>query len=58
MDKPKFVDLGQRRAADPLDAYLAVHPELDGTEWSRETKRNIESGYNNGDNEADQIDAD
>ncbi|WP_406304781.1 hypothetical protein OHA61_24135 [Streptomyces sp. NBC_00885] len=58
MDKTKFVDLGRRRAADPLDAYIAVHPGLDGTDWYKQTSHNIEAGYNAGDNETDQTDAD
>ncbi|MFF3457916.1 hypothetical protein ACFYXH_27050 [Streptomyces sp. NPDC002730] len=58
VSKREFVSLGRSRAVDPLEAYIAVHPELEGTRWHTEMKHNLEGSYNFGDNETDQTDAD
>ncbi|MEU8834624.1 hypothetical protein SAMN02745898_10874 [Streptomyces sp. 136MFCol5.1] len=58
VDKREFVGLGRKRAGAALDAYIAVHPEVDDTAWWKEVRVGVERGYTNGDTEADQTDAD
>ncbi|WP_030784383.1 DUF6571 family protein [Streptomyces sp. NRRL S-920] len=58
MTKSEFVNAGRSRSGDPLEAYIAAHPEVEGTDWHTEMRRNIEMKYNAGDNETDQTDAD
>ncbi|WPW29179.1 hypothetical protein P6B95_18525 [Streptomyces atratus] len=57
-DKRDLVAVGQRQAMSPLDAYIAVHPEVDGTSWHNEVAATMENRYGSGDTEADQTDAD
>lgn len=58
MEKGEFANLGRRRAHDPLEAYIAVHPEVEGSQWHRDMQAALRGAYNDGDNETDQTDAD
>ncbi|CAM5686718.1 hypothetical protein SALBM135S_07328 [Streptomyces alboniger] len=58
MTKSEFVNAGRARSGDPLEAYIAAHPNVEGTDWHTEMRRNVEMKYNAGDNETDQTDAD
>lgn len=58
MAKKDFIALGRHRARDPLEVYIATHPEVDNTPWAKEVKSALEYSYTNGDTEADQVDAD
>lgn len=58
MEKAEFVELGQRRAGDPLDSYIAAHPEVEGTPWFNSVKAGLERNYVNGSVETDLVDAD
>ncbi|WP_406338504.1 hypothetical protein OG987_15960 [Streptomyces sp. NBC_01620] len=57
-EKRTLVSVGQQRPISPLGAYIAVHPEVDGTDWYQDVSFAIEAKYGTGDNEADQTDAD
>lgn len=55
-EKGTLVQLGRARASDPLEAYVAVHPEVAHTDWYRQLA--LEAAYNGGVSLADQLDAD
>ncbi|MGW2891450.1 DUF6571 family protein [Streptomyces griseoruber] len=58
MTKSKYAALGYTRAASPLEAYIAAHPELEDSAWHRSVRSRVQSGYVWGDSESDQIDTD
>ncbi|MBH5337296.1 hypothetical protein IHE55_22050 [Streptomyces pactum] len=56
--KEDFHDQAEVRAANALDVYAALHPELQNSDWFIDTKRNIETAYNNGRHSIDARDRD
>ncbi|BBC32526.1 hypothetical protein SGFS_038200 [Streptomyces graminofaciens] len=58
MTKDKFAALGYSRVTSPLEAYIAVHPELEDSAWHNSVKQRVQSGYVWGDTESDQVDVD
>ncbi|MFD0446653.1 hypothetical protein ACFQ10_36610 [Streptomyces indonesiensis] len=41
----KFVEASQRRSVNPLDAYIAAHPELDDSAWYNQASERVKAGY-------------
>ncbi|MFH8365253.1 DUF6571 family protein [Streptomyces sp. NPDC018031] len=46
--KKDFHTASEIRAANPLDVYAALHPQVTESTWFDETKSDVETAYNNG----------